>query len=46
MDPGLWTSSVDQVQLYCIHQNMDWVHRPPIFTTPKNIVVNNNKKII
>ena len=40
--PPLWTRSI-----YWVHQSMDWVHRPLIFTTPKNIVVNNNKiKII
>ena len=28
-----------------VHQNMDQVHGPLIFTTPKNTVVNNNKMI-
>ena len=36
--PGPWTPSVDRV-----HQNMDRVHGPPIFTTPKITEVNKNK---
>ena len=36
--PPLWTGSMDRV-----HQNMDRVHGPPIFTTPKITEVNKNK---
>ena len=37
--PPPWTRSMDRV-----HQNMDWVHGPPIFTTPKITEVKKKKK--
>ena len=36
--PGPWTGSMDRV-----HENMDWVHGPPIFTTPKITDYKKNK---
>ena len=36
--PPPWIGSMDRV-----YQNMDQVHGPPIFTSPKITEVNNNK---
>ena len=51
MDPGPWTPSMGikiwtrSITVDKVHGPpfKDQVHRPPIFATPKNVVVNNNK---